>query len=95
MLSPLARALPAMTALQATVALGTFSLSVLAPQLERGRPHVQPRALLRQRAALVARAQLHQHLGHLARLGFGKTCGLQRRPRCRQQLGAAPHGGVR
>lgn len=33
MLSPLARALPAMTALQATVALGTFSLSVLAPQL--------------------------------------------------------------
>ncbi|WP_088287458.1 MFS transporter [Ideonella sp. A 288] len=33
MLSPLARALPAMTALQATVALGCFSLSVLAPQL--------------------------------------------------------------
>ncbi len=33
MLSPLARALPAMTALQATVALGMFSLSVLAPQL--------------------------------------------------------------
>ena len=33
MLSPLARALPAMTALQATVALGRFSLSVLAPQL--------------------------------------------------------------
>ena len=33
MLSPLARALPAMTALQATVALGVFSLSVLAPQL--------------------------------------------------------------
>lgn len=31
--SPLARALPAMTALQAVVALGTFSLSVLAPQL--------------------------------------------------------------
>jgi sugar phosphate permease len=33
MLSPLARALPAMTALQATVALGTFALSVLAPQM--------------------------------------------------------------
>ena len=33
MLSPLALALPAMTALQVTVALGTFSLSVLAPQL--------------------------------------------------------------
>jgi len=33
MLSPLARALPAMTALQATVALGMFALSVLAPQL--------------------------------------------------------------
>lgn len=33
MLSPLARALPAMTALQATVALGIFALSVLAPQL--------------------------------------------------------------
>jgi MFS family permease len=33
MLSPLARALPAMTALQATVAFGVFSLSVLAPQL--------------------------------------------------------------
>ena len=33
MLSPLARALPAMTALQASVALGCFSLSVLAPQL--------------------------------------------------------------
>ncbi len=33
MLSPLARALPAMTALQATVALGVFALSVLAPQL--------------------------------------------------------------
>jgi len=32
-LSPLARALPAMTALQATVALGMFALSVLAPQL--------------------------------------------------------------
>ena len=32
-LSPLARALPAMTALQAVVALGMFSLSVLAPQL--------------------------------------------------------------
>lgn len=32
MLSPLARALPAMTALQATVALGLFALSVLAPQ---------------------------------------------------------------
>jgi MFS family permease len=32
-MSPLARALPAMTALQATVALGCFSLSVLAPQL--------------------------------------------------------------
>ncbi|MEO7337771.1 MAG: MFS transporter [Caldimonas sp.] len=30
--SPLARALPAMTALQAVVALGVFSLSVLAPQ---------------------------------------------------------------
>ncbi|MEQ1683838.1 MAG: MFS transporter [Burkholderiaceae bacterium] len=33
MLSPLARALPAMTALQATIALGMFALSVLAPQL--------------------------------------------------------------
>lgn len=33
MLSPLARALPAMTALQATVALGMFALSVMAPQL--------------------------------------------------------------
>ena len=33
MMSPLARALPAMTALQATVALGMFALSVLAPQL--------------------------------------------------------------
>jgi MFS family permease len=32
-LSPLARALPAMTALQATVALGMFALSVMAPQL--------------------------------------------------------------
>lgn len=32
-MSPLARALPAMTALQATVALGMFALSVLAPQL--------------------------------------------------------------
>ena len=33
MLSPLALALPAMTALQAVVALGVFALSVLAPQL--------------------------------------------------------------
>ena len=33
MLSPLARALPAMTALQAVVAMGLFALSVLAPQL--------------------------------------------------------------
>jgi MFS family permease len=33
MVSPLAQALPAMTALQATVALGLFGLSVLAPQL--------------------------------------------------------------
>lgn len=33
MLSPLAKALPAMTALQGTVALGLFGLSVLAPQL--------------------------------------------------------------
>ena len=32
-LSPLAQALPAMTALPAVVALGMFSLSVLAPQL--------------------------------------------------------------
>jgi MFS family permease len=32
-MSPLARALPAMTALQAIVAMGTFSMSVLAPQL--------------------------------------------------------------
>ncbi len=42
-MSPLARALPAMTALQATVALGMLALSVLAPQL--GLPVAQLGAL--------------------------------------------------
>lgn len=36
MLSPMARALPALTSLQAVVAMGTFALSVLAPQLGVG-----------------------------------------------------------